>query len=76
MPCAKGMENEEDFKMYVLKTIFVIMTVLFFLFGKVKMHGIICHNLLTKLILSAVAGVIFALIIGLPIVGIMSLLGF
>lgn len=59
--------------MKVLLIIFGIMSTIIFLFGNIKINGGTNINILERLIASVVFGFAIAIIIGLPILGIISL---
>lgn len=58
--------------MKLLIIIFVVMFLIFYFFGNITVNKIQTRGM-TRLILSVIAGFIFALIFGLPILGIISL---
>lgn len=58
--------------MKLLIIIFVVMFLIFYFFGNITVNKIQARGM-TRLILSVIAGFIFALIFGLPILGIISL---
>lgn len=60
--------------MRILTIIFLALFVLFMLFGKVTVKGVRNHNLILKIPMGIIWAFVFTLIIGLPILGIISLL--
>lgn len=58
--------------MKLLMSIFVVIFLIFYFFGNITVNKIQARGM-KRLILSVIVGFIFALIIGLPILGIISL---
>lgn len=62
--------------MKILGLIFCFIFILFFLFAKVKVNGRTNVTIIERAYVSIIAGIIFTLMLGLPILGIIKLLGF
>ena len=61
--------------MKTLGLIFCFIFILFFLFAKVKVNGRTNVTIIERAYVSIIAGIIFTLMLGLPILGIIKLLG-
>lgn len=62
--------------MKILGLIFCFIFILFFLFAKVKVNGRTNITIIERAYVSTIASIIFTLMLGLPILGIIKLLGF
>lgn len=61
--------------MKFLLVIFCIITLFFYFFGNVTYNGLTAHGI-NRIILTTIAGAILTMIFGLPLLGILFLLGF
>lgn len=61
--------------MKFLLIVFCIVTLLPYFFGKITYNGFEAHGI-HRIVVALIAGIILTLIIGLPLLGILTLLGF
>ena len=62
--------------MKILGLIFCFIFILFFLFAKIKINNKTNVTIIERVYVSIIASIIFTLVLGLPILGIIKLLGF